>query len=91
MRGIEANAEEVGLAVMRRIGAESAVDLGKFVADARAEVGKRAAGVDQRQQQGLAAILAQRNTFSVLIRQLKVRYLVARLRDMNTCRGLRDG
>lgn len=64
--GVEADAEQVRSAVTCRIGADLAVDRGELMADARAEVGERAARIDERQQQGLATILMQRDPLAVL-------------------------
>src|ERR1035437_9011198 len=70
--GVEADAEQVRSAVACRIGADLAVDRGELMADARAEVGKRAARIDEREQQGLATILMQRDTLAVLVDELEV-------------------
>src|ERR1035438_2138120 len=72
--GVEADAERVRSAVACRIGADLAVDRGELMADARAEVGKRAARIDEREQQSLATILMQRDTLTVLVDELEVRH-----------------
>ena len=64
--GVEADAEQVRSAVACRISTDLAVDRGELMADARAEVGERAARIDEREQQGLATILMQRDTLTVL-------------------------
>src|SRR5579862_2587984 len=85
---IEANAQQMRFAIPRLIAANGAVDLGKLVAHARAEIRKRAARVYQRQQQSLAPILMQRNPPSVLIDELEIRYVVSRLRNVQARRRL---
>ena len=48
--GIEADAEQVGFAVTRGIGANLSIDGGEFMGDTGTEIGKRAASVDQREK-----------------------------------------
>src|SRR5258708_958266 len=49
VRRVKAYAQQMSLPVAHGVGAELAVDRGEFVADARAEIRKRAAGIDKRQ------------------------------------------
>ena len=64
--GVETDAEQVHSAVACPSAADLVVDRGELMADARAEVGERAARIDERQQQGLATILMQRDPLAVL-------------------------
>src|ERR1700691_4343080 len=89
--GIEADAEKVSFAVARGIGAELAIDGSKLVADAGAEIGERATGVDESQEQRLAAILMQRRVLAVLDDELEIRDLVAGGRDVEAGCGLVGG
>src|ERR1700730_12030693 len=64
-------------AIARRIGAELAVEFGELGADAGTEIGEGAAGVDQRQEQGLSAVLMEGDVFAVLVDEMEVGYFVA--------------
>src|SRR5271165_4993579 len=84
---VEADAEQVSFAEAGGIGSDLAVDGGELMADARAEIGKRAAGVDERENEGLAAILMQGNVLAILVDELEVGHIVAGSRDVQRCRG----
>ena len=75
--GVEADAEQVSLAVAGGIDADLAVDGGELVADTRAEIGEGAARIDESEEQGLAAILMQRNALAVLVDEVEVGDVVA--------------
>ena len=89
--GIEADAEQVGFAVAGGIGADLVVDGGELVADARAEVGERAARVDESEKQGLAPILTELDGLAVLVDELEVRHVIAGSRDVQGRAGLAGG
>src|SRR5580658_657249 len=89
--GIEADAEQVGFTVAGGIGADLVVDGSELVADARAEIGERAARVDESEQQGLAAILTERDGLAVLVDELEVRHVIAGSRDVHGRAGLAGG
>ena len=86
--GIEADAEQVSFAVASGIGAKLAVDGGELVADARAEVGERAAGVDEGEEQSLAAILMQGDVLAVLVDELEIGDVVSGRWDVHGRGGL---
>ena len=51
---VEADAEKMGLLVECGVGGQSLIDFGEVAAHARAEVGERAAGVDEGKEEDLA-------------------------------------
>ena len=57
--------------------AELFVDFGEVAADARAEIGERAACVDESDEQNVSAILLQRNLLAALIGEGKIGDLFA--------------
>ncbi len=64
--------------VERGIGGQLLIDDRKVVRDQRAEVGQRAARVDEGEQQRLAAELVEMNRAPILIAQLEIGNRVAR-------------
>src|SRR6202034_907539 len=89
--GVEADAEQVGLAVVSGIGAELVINGGEFMADARAEIRKRTARVDERKEQSLAAILMQGDALAVLVDEVEVRHVIAGSGDVHGRCGLGGG
>ena len=82
MLGIDADAEKLRVGESRGILLQLLQHLREIVAHSRAIIGKRAARVDKRQQQRLAAELLQVNALAVLIDQRDIRNFFARLRDV---------
>src|SRR5271155_5316030 len=89
MRGVEADTEQVRLAVESRVSQDLAIDCGEFVADSRTEIGEGTAGVNEREEHRLPAILMERNAFTVLVNQLEVRHFVAGSGNVQVCCGFR--
>lgn len=86
--GIEADTEQMRLAVEGWIGLEGLVDFGEVVAHAGAVIGEWAAGVDEGHDDDFAMELVQADLMAGLIEQRKVRDGVARCGDMILDSGL---
>lgn len=71
MFGVEADAEQVC------VGGELFVNLGEVGAYARAEIGERAARVDESDEQKLPAILVERDFLAALVGEGKIRDFVS--------------
>uniref|UniRef100_E6PZA1 Uncharacterized protein n=1 Tax=mine drainage metagenome TaxID=410659 RepID=E6PZA1_9ZZZZ len=77
MDGIETGAEQVSFRVQGGIGGKRFFKHGKVAGDARAEVGQRTAGVDEGDEESLAAELGEMDGASILVDELEIGYLVA--------------
>ncbi len=74
---VEADAQEART-TQPRIRTELLIDFREVAAHSRAEIGKRAARVNEGEEQDVSAVLLQRNPFAGLIGERKIRYIVAR-------------
>lgn len=74
---VEGDAEEVGFAGEVWISRDALVERGEVARDAGAEVGERAASVDEGDEKLLAAELAEADEVAVLVAELEVGDLVA--------------
>src|SRR5271165_969744 len=81
MLGVDADAEQLCLAEYPGSLLQLLHYLRKVIAHPRAIVGKRAAAIDERQQQRLAAKLVKLDRLAILVDQREIGHFVARLRD----------
>lgn len=80
--GVEADAEEMGTGVEGGIGGEGFVDLGEVATHARAEVGERAAGIDEGDEEDFAFELLEVDGAVALVEKFEVGDAVAGLGDV---------
>src|ERR1700722_1409787 len=78
----------MGLAIQLRIDGKLALDVGEVAAHAYAVIRQGAAGVDERDQQDLAAKLVDPNGLGILIEKLEVGNLLAGLGNVVDLGGL---
>src|ERR1700760_90086 len=69
---VEAEAQQMGLLLEPGIRGQLFLDVSEIAAHADAIVGKRATGVDESDQQGLAAKLRQVDGLAVLVDEVKI-------------------
>src|SRR5258708_5109630 len=84
---IEAHAEKMSGCGERGVRSKLAGKGRKVAGNTRAEIWQRAAGVDERDQQLLAAKLVERDRVAILVAELEVGNFVARRRNMERGAG----